>query len=110
MMRLRAGAEWKTIALLGGFAEVEADEVTYNLHILIRFELEQELMRQLSSLGDDTEGMMNLLTQDAVLNCAHELGIVGIVTTQSRPRASNAICTGLRSSGNSSSEANRFTA
>ncbi|MEX1316422.1 MAG: ATP synthase F1 subunit epsilon [Synechococcaceae cyanobacterium] len=28
VMRLRAGAEWTTIALLGGFAEVEADEVT----------------------------------------------------------------------------------
>ncbi|MCU0528033.1 MAG: ATP synthase F1 subunit epsilon [Cyanobium sp. Prado107] len=28
VMRLRDGGEWKTIALLGGFAEVEADEVT----------------------------------------------------------------------------------
>ena len=26
---------------------------------------------------------MNLLTQDAVLNCDHEMGIVGIVATQS---------------------------
>ncbi len=28
VMRLRAGGSWSTIALLGGFAEVEADEVT----------------------------------------------------------------------------------
>ncbi|MGB5134487.1 MAG: ATP synthase F1 subunit epsilon [Prochlorococcaceae cyanobacterium] len=28
VMRLRDGGEWRTIALLGGFAEVEADEVT----------------------------------------------------------------------------------
>jgi F-type H+-transporting ATPase subunit epsilon len=28
VMRLRAGGEWTTIALLGGFAEVEADDVT----------------------------------------------------------------------------------
>ncbi|MCP9928067.1 ATP synthase F1 subunit epsilon [Cyanobium sp. CH-040] len=28
VMRLRDRGEWKTIALLGGFAEVEADEVT----------------------------------------------------------------------------------
>jgi F-type H+-transporting ATPase subunit epsilon len=27
-MRLRAGGEWVSIALLGGFAEVEADDVT----------------------------------------------------------------------------------
>lgn len=28
VMRLRDGKDWKAIALLGGFAEVEADEVT----------------------------------------------------------------------------------
>ena len=28
VMRLREGGSWSTIALLGGFAEVEADEVT----------------------------------------------------------------------------------
>ncbi|MGL6134512.1 MAG: ATP synthase F1 subunit epsilon [Prochlorococcaceae cyanobacterium] len=28
VMRLRAGGEWVSIALLGGFAEVEADDVT----------------------------------------------------------------------------------
>ncbi len=28
VMRLRAGGEWTSIALLGGFAEVEADDVT----------------------------------------------------------------------------------
>ncbi|MFN4867199.1 MAG: ATP synthase F1 subunit epsilon [Cyanobium sp.] len=28
VMRLKEGNEWKSIALLGGFAEVEADEVT----------------------------------------------------------------------------------
>jgi F-type H+-transporting ATPase subunit epsilon len=28
VMRLREGNQWKSIALLGGFAEVEADEVT----------------------------------------------------------------------------------
>ena len=28
VMQLKAGGEWKSIALLGGFAEVEADEVT----------------------------------------------------------------------------------
>ncbi|MBE9154129.1 F0F1 ATP synthase subunit epsilon [Cyanobium sp. LEGE 06143] len=28
VMRLRAGGSWSSIALLGGFAEVEADEVT----------------------------------------------------------------------------------
>jgi F-type H+-transporting ATPase subunit epsilon len=28
VMRLKEGNEWKAIALLGGFAEVEADEVT----------------------------------------------------------------------------------
>jgi F-type H+-transporting ATPase subunit epsilon len=28
VMRLLEGKEWKTIALMGGFAEVEADEVT----------------------------------------------------------------------------------
>jgi F-type H+-transporting ATPase subunit epsilon len=27
-MRLRSGGAWSTIALMGGFAEVEADEVT----------------------------------------------------------------------------------
>jgi len=28
VMQLKAGGEWKSIALLGGFAEVESDEVT----------------------------------------------------------------------------------
>jgi F-type H+-transporting ATPase subunit epsilon len=28
VMRLRSGGNWSTIALMGGFAEVEADEVT----------------------------------------------------------------------------------
>ncbi len=28
VMRLRSGGSWSTIALMGGFAEVEADEVT----------------------------------------------------------------------------------
>lgn len=28
VMRVRAGKDWTTIALMGGFAEVEADEVT----------------------------------------------------------------------------------
>jgi len=28
VMRLRSGGTWSTIALMGGFAEVEADEVT----------------------------------------------------------------------------------
>jgi F-type H+-transporting ATPase subunit epsilon len=28
VMRLRSGGAWSTIALMGGFAEVEADEVT----------------------------------------------------------------------------------
>jgi len=28
VLRVREGKDWKTIALLGGFAEVEADEVT----------------------------------------------------------------------------------
>jgi carboxypeptidase Taq len=38
--------------VLPGFIRVEADEVTYNLHIFLRFELEQELLTKSLTVAD----------------------------------------------------------
>ena len=71
---------------------VEADEVTYNLHILIRFEIEQELITQELSVADAPEawnqryehylGIQPSSNKDGILQDVHwSAGLVGYFPT-----------------------------
>lgn len=74
------------------FIRVEADEVTYNLHILIRFEIEQELMSGSLSVADAPDawnqryqhylGIRPTSHRDGILQDVHwSAGLVGYFPT-----------------------------
>ena len=75
-----------------GFIRVDADEVTYNLHIILRYELEKDLLSQNLSIKDLPEAWKNkmqaylgLIPKNDTIGCLQDIhwsaGLIGYFPT-----------------------------